>query len=108
MTALTWAHFARVHYSATVDSVVLALGLEIPLEGRPWQFVAGPHPEYGSGHFSVQVTDSPGQWVLFSEGASSIRSTDDVLAAARRSYLTKGTPTGDALRRWMALWTTDT
>lgn len=99
---MNWKRFARLQYDLTVDTVILALGLEIPAEGRPATFSAGRHPEHGS--FSVTATDIPGVWLLFDGSGSCLRQTDAVLAAARQKLLTKGTPTGDALRRWIALW----
>lgn len=101
-SSLTWARFARLHYDLTVDSVVIALGLEIPPEGRPRTFVAGHHPEHG--YFQVTASDNPGSWLLNKGSESYYRDTKAVLTAANNRYLSKGTATGDALRRWMALW----
>ena len=102
-TDLFWRRFAKLHYNTTVDAVIHSLGLVIPPEGRPPSFVStDKSPEHAN--FIVHTTETPEVWLLF-DGCSSRRSTTaEVLQAAREKYISKGTPTGDALRRWIALW----
>jgi hypothetical protein len=103
---MNWKRFSSLNYDVTVDTVIVSLGLEIPLEGRPHTFVSGfalGYPPIDS--LIVKSTDTEGLFVVFHEGASSMMDTDSLLAVSRRAKITKGTATGDALRRWISLWT---
>lgn len=102
---MNWKRFSQLQYDVTVDAVVVALGLEVPPEGRPHSFVSGfplGHPPIDS--LIVKSTDTAGLFVVFHQGASSMMETDGLLATARKAKITKGTATGDALRRWIQMW----
>jgi hypothetical protein len=94
MSSPSWRQFAAIPFDATVASVVRALGVEVPPEGRPRTF-SGP------GGFLAAVT-SDGDWVVCEGGAARFAgSAAEVLRAAK---LTAGTPSGDALRQWLRWW----
>ena len=105
---MNWKSFSKLDYDVTVDAVVVALDLEIPDEGRPRCFKSGFTRRSANDKdlLIVQATDVPGIWVLFEEpGVTCLVSTDDLVKRANKVKITKGTSTGDAFRRWLALWT---
>lgn len=94
MSSPSWRQFREIPYDATVARVIRALGVEPPPEGRPNSF-------HGPARFSAWRT-TDGAWVV-RDGAESrpVDGPGDVLRAAR---LPASTPSGDALRQWLAWW----
>ena len=90
-----WRQFSRLEWNATVAEVVRVLGVEIPPEGRPVSFRCGGF---------IAAHTSAGLWVVMGPqgGSRYVDGPRDVLRAAK---LAKGTPSGDALRQWVEMWT---
>jgi hypothetical protein len=95
MSNPSWPQFARIPFDSTVAAVVRALGVEIPPEGRPRSFM-GP-----AGFIAHHTSD--GRWLVRDGRAA--RYVDDGPDEVRRvANLSQGTPSGDALRQWLAWW----
>lgn len=90
----SWRQFREIPYDATVARVIRALAVEVPPDGRPTSF-------HGPARFAAWRT-TDGAWVV-REGSVSrpVAAPSDVIKAAR---LPASTPSGDALRQWLAWW----
>jgi hypothetical protein len=89
-----WRQFSKIPWDETVADVVRALAVELPPEGRPVSFSCGGF---------IAAHTSAGQWVVMGPkgGSKFVEGPADVRAAAK---LAKGTPSGDALRQWLEMW----
>lgn len=100
---MNWTRFSKLTYTREVHDVVMALGLEIPSEGWPRSFLS----RSGSRVFSVHRR-GPDNWLVgWQSGchlSSEFLTTAQTRTMASAQFLTKGTPTGDALRYWLNLW----
>lgn len=94
MSSPSWRQFAAIPFDSTVASVVRALAVEVPREGRPRTF-AGP------AGFLAAATEA-GDWVVCEAGAA--RFVDSAAEVLRAAKLPTGTPSGDALRQWLRWW----
>ena len=94
MSDPSWRQFSQIPFDATVARVIRALNVEVPPEGRPVSF-QGP-----ARLWAARTAD--GAWIV-RDGAKahSVEGPGAVLRAAR---LPAGTPSGDALRTWLAWW----
>lgn len=94
MSSPSWKQFSAIPYDATVASVINALDIAPPEEGRPRSF-------QGPGKFRAAVTPA-GLWLIYRDGGSHyVEGPDAVRQAAK---LPAGTPSGDALRQWLGWW----
>ena len=89
-----WKQFSRIPWDETVATVVRVLGIDVPTEGRPVSYQCG-------GFIASRTSD--GLWVVMGNGKSAhfVEGPKEVLRVAK---LTKGTPSGDALRQWLEMW----
>lgn len=93
MSTPSWRQFRAIPFDATVATVLKALAVDVPEEGRPTSFRAEG--------FLAAVT-SAGDWVVCVNGlARSVDGPEEVRKAAK---LPQGTPSGDALRMWLRWW----
>lgn len=102
---MNWSRFAKLPFTREVHDVVVALGLEIPPEGLPLLFLHNT----GDGQFFSVKRNGPDSWLIATAqgvdgGLRSQLTTDETKRKASSWFLTKGTPSGDALRYWLALW----
>lgn len=97
MSQPNWRRFAQLQFTAEIAAVLKALDIEVPPEGRPVSF-AGP-----DGFMAARQEGPAGdQWLVWDAGHTRFTdNSDDVRSAAR---LPAGTPSGDALRQWLAWW----
>jgi sarcosine oxidase gamma subunit len=102
---MNWTSFSKLPFTRAVHDVVMALGLEIPPEGRPHLFLHNT----GDGQFFSVKREGPDRWLIATTegvdvGLRSQLATNETRKKASSWFLTKGTPSGDALRYWLALW----
>lgn len=104
-SAPSWRQLAAVPHSVTKDATLRALGVEVPPEGvsKVWddrgiriEYCANPQ---GVAWWVVYHTQHPD-----TEGTGSPRMCMSVQDVAKAVNWVSGTPTGDAIRRWLAHW----
>jgi hypothetical protein len=102
---VNWTHFSKLSFTKEVHNVITALDLTIPPDGRPHVFLHNT----GDGQFFSVKREGPDRWLITTTrgvdvGLSSQFATDEVKKQATTWFLSKGTPSGDALRYWLNLW----
>lgn len=97
MSAASWRQLAAIPESVTKDSILRALAVDVPPEGvsRKWHdrglYIEHCSNPQGVSWFVVYDTKTPREQMCLTP--------NDV---ARAIQWPAGTPTGDAIRRWLA------
>lgn len=95
MSDPSWRQFSQIPFDATVARVIRTLSVEVPPEGRPTSF-------QGPARFSAFRSPLDGAWIV--RNGTKSYPVDGPDAVRRAARLPAGTPSGDALRTWLAWW----
>lgn len=102
MTSPNWPRFAEVTYSPDLHAAVMALGLEIPWQGRPRTYQAFPSDDAWAQAVPGE-RDGPASHFIIRKGGGAWFVTEP--GQVRRELgLSGGTPSAKALDAWLTLW----